>query len=238
MTKRSLGLDIKHSWALLQGRTCSGDTGKHRNTDMEQDTTQVSGTACPTAPLSPYISHLYGQARASKPTYICVLYSKLKMFHPGLTGVTLNDLPWDVGDDQSWLARLQLTDTHPSLPAASQGETPPAEGQMEVTGMFPVGFSLPGHLLRAANTYRSPVLPSQGSCAGKTGWSSDQLEIKRSEQLKAFHSHSSGKQREKDEIASDSQSPAPSVCREEPESDRERTEQSRTWWFRRAGTAL
>lgn len=107
---------------------------------------------CPGQPVPQHHCHptsptYNGQARASKPTYICVLYSKLKMFHPGLTGVTLNDLPWDVGDDQSWLARLQLTDTHPSLPAASQGETPPAEGQMEVTGMFPVDFSLLGHLL-------------------------------------------------------------------------------------------
>lgn len=61
--------------------------------------------------------------------------------------------------------------------------------------MFPVGFSPPGHLLQTANT-QEPCAPSQGRArAGKTGWSSEQLEIKRSEQLKAFHSHSSGKQR-------------------------------------------
>lgn len=40
------------------------------------------------------------------------------------------------------------------------------------------------------------MLLSQGRArAGKTGWNSDRMEIKRSKQLKARHSHSSGKQR-------------------------------------------
>lgn len=43
-------------------------------------------------------------------------------------------------DDQSCPAGLQLTDIHPCLPAASQGETPRAKGQMEVTELFAVGF--------------------------------------------------------------------------------------------------
>lgn len=66
MTKRRL--EIKHTWALLQGGTCSGDTGTHWDTDTEQDTTEVSRTTCLTTSLSPYISHLCGHARASTAT--------------------------------------------------------------------------------------------------------------------------------------------------------------------------